>query len=411
MNFFRELVAALMLLRLAMELVLSALNRAEMRRHREAPPAAVAAVMDPATYRRAVAYSLARSRFDDVSGVFDTAVLALLVFGGVLPALHGLLDASAASWRGALFIVLAGVLLAIPSLPFDWWETFRLEGRFGFNRSTPGLWLSDKGKCLAVSLLLGFPIVWALLALVRRAGSAWWLPGWGLVVVVELLLLVLYPKLILPLFNRLSPLPEGDLKDRLLALGERSGFKAASIHVMDGSRRSAHSNAFFTGFGRYRRIVLFDTLVAQLAPGELEAVLAHEIGHWRLGHVPRRLVLSALGLLAAFAAAAWLISRTWFNPSFGLPAGDPASAFLLLGLLGGLLTYWLTPLWSRLSRRDEYQADAFAAKAVRGAAPLIGALRKLSEKNLSNLTPHPLYSGFHYSHPTLVERERALGGS
>jgi STE24 endopeptidase len=177
---------------------------------------------------------------------------------------------------------------------------------------------------------------------------------------------------------------------------------------MDGSKRSGHSNAFFTGFGRFRRIVLFDTLMAQLAQDELEAVLAHEIGHYKRGHIPKRLVTVGLMQLAAFGAIAWLSNAPWFNAAFGLPAGATAATFLLFGLLGGLVTFWFSPIGNRVSRKHEYEADAFAKAAMNGAAPLVGALRKLSQKNLSNLTPHPLYSAMYYSHPTLIERERAL---
>jgi STE24 endopeptidase len=221
-------------------------------------------------------------------------------------------------------------------------------------------------------------------------------------------MLVLYPRLILPLFNKLEPMPLGALRDRLLALGERTGFRATAIEVIDGSKRSAHSNAFFTGFGRFRRIVLFDTLVSQMEAVELEAVLAHEIGHYRRGHVPKRLALSAAMLLAGFAVVAFLARSPWFNQAFGFPAGDLAPTFLLFGLLGGLATFWLTPLSNLLSRRHEYQADAFARDAMGGPAPLVSALRTLNRKNLGNLTPHPWFSAFFYSHPTLVERERAL---
>ena len=221
-------------------------------------------------------------------------------------------------------------------------------------------------------------------------------------------MLVLYPKLILPLFNKLTPLAEGEARTRLLALSDRTGFRASTIEVMDGSKRSAHSNAFFTGFGRFRRIVLFDTLMTQLSQEELEAVLAHEIGHYRRGHIPQRLVTMALLQFGAFAAIAWLAQAPWFNSAFGLPAGATAPTFLLFGLLGGLATFWFSPIGNWVSRKHEYEADAFAREAVGGPAPLSGALRKLSQKNLSNLTPHPLYSAVYYSHPTLVERERAL---
>lgn len=405
------ITAGLLLLRLIGELVLSALNRAEVRRHADARPAAVEAIMDQATYAKSVAYTLERSRFGVITEIYDTLVLALFVFGGVLPWLYahvigwGALDAV---WTGALFILLAGVLLSLPSLPFDWWEHFRLETKHGFNQSTPKLWLTDKLKGGVLLFVIGFPLLWALLSLVRWVGPWWWVWGFALVFGFQLLMLVLYPKLILPLFNKLTPLPEGELRTRLLALGDRTGFRAQTIEVIDGSKRSAHSNAFFTGFGRFRRIVLFDTLIAQLTPEELEAVLAHEIGHYRRGHIPKMLALSAVTMAAGFAVIAWLARSAWFNPTFGFPPGELASAFLLFGLLSGVVTFWFTPLTNLLSRKHEYEADAFAREAVGGPGPMVGALRKLAQKNLSNLTPHPWFSAFFYSHPTLVERERAL---
>ncbi|MEO6002647.1 MAG: M48 family metallopeptidase [Opitutus sp.] len=403
--------AALLVLRLVGELVLLALNRAEVRRHAAAPPPAVAAIMDAATYSKAVNYTLERSRFGAITGVFDTLVLALVLFGGVLPTLFDRVmswGAGDAVWTQALFILIAGVLISIPSLPFEWWEQFRVEAKFGFNQSTPRLWITDKVKGMLLMFGIGFPLLWALLSLVRWAGQTWWIWGFALVFGFQLLMLVLYPKLILPLFNKLTPLPEGDLRTRLLALGDRTGFRAQAIQVMDGSKRSAHSNAFFTGFGRFRRIVLFDTLIAQLTPEELEAVLAHEIGHYRRGHIPKMLIISAAMMLAGFAVIAWLAASPWFNQAFGFPVGELAPAFLLFGLLSGLVTFWFSPLTNLLSRKHEYEADAFAREAVGGAVPMTGALRKLAQKNLSNLTPHPWFSAFFYSHPTLVERERAL---
>ena len=242
----------------------------------------------------------------------------------------------------------------------------------------------------------------------RWVGERWWRWGFALVFGFQLLMLVLYPKLILPLFNKLTPLPEGDLRTRLLALGDCTGFRAQTIQVMDGSKRSGHSNAFFTGFGRFRRIVLFDTLISQLEPVELEAVLAHEIGHYRRGHIPKMIAVSAAMMLAGFAIVAWLARSPWFNLTFGFPAGELAPTFLLFALLSGLVTFWFSPLLHFFSRKYEYEADAFASDALGGPGPAVNALRKITRKNLSNLTPHPWFSAFFYSHPTLVERERAL---
>ncbi len=410
MDWLVPAVVTLLFLRLLAQLGLEALNRAEVRRNAGARPAALAGVMDEATYAKSTDYTLAKSRFASLETVWEVAVLLALLFSGVLPWLwmkfNGL--APGAAWSGALFLVGTMILLGLPNLPFEWWAQFRLEARFGFNQSTLGLWVMDHVKGWLLALLIGFPLAWALLAVVVWTGPLWWIWGFAMLFGFQLLMIVLYPKLILPIFNKLTPLPEGEARTRLLALSERTGFRAQAIEIMDGSKRSGHSNAFFTGFGRFRRIVLFDTLMNQLAQDELEAVLAHEIGHYQRGHIPKRLVTIGAMQLGAFAAIAWLSQASWFNAAFGLPAGATAATFLLFGLLGGLVTFWFSPLGNRVSRKHEYEADAFAKNALKSAEPLIGALRKLSQKNLSNLTPHPLYSAMYYSHPTLVERERAL---
>lgn len=404
------ILAGLVGAKLVAQLTLAALNAAEVRRHAQKAPPAVAAVMDAETYANSVAYSLEKNKFEMIELVYDSLILLIILAGGIIPWMFGHIGqwAPQGRWDDALFVLATVILVGIPGLVFDWYGQFKLEAKFGFNKSSQRLWVTDKLKGFMLVLVIGFPLLWALLALVDFAGRAWWLWGFGLVLGFQLLMLVLYPKLILPLFNKLSPLEDGALRDRLLALGDRTGFKAAAIEVMDGSKRSGHSNAFFTGFGRFRRIVLFDTLIKQLEPEELEAVLAHEVGHYRRGHIPRMLFVSAAMMFAGFAAIAWLTQSAWFNPAFGLPAGEPAPALLLFMILSGLVTFWISPLGNIMSRKHEYEADAFARDAMGGPAPLVGALRKLSQKNLSNLTPHPWFSGFYYSHPTLVEREAAM---
>jgi STE24 endopeptidase len=403
---------ALVLLRLGAQLALEAMNRAEVRRNSGQRPAAVADVMDEATYAKSVGYTLAKSRFGSFETLYDVLILMVVLFSGALPWLWTKFNALApgAAWSGALFLVGTMLLMGLPGLPLEWWAQFRLEEKFGFNKSTLGLWVMDHIKSLLLGLAIGFPLMWALLALVGWVGSSWWIWGFALLFGFQLLMFVLYPKLIMPLFNKLTPLPEGDARTRLMALANRTGFCAQTIEIMDGSKRSGHSNAFFTGFGRFRRIVLFDTLMAQLGQEEVEAVLAHEIGHYKRGHIPQRLVTMALMQFGAFAAIAWLANAPWFNSAFGLPAGVLAPTFLLFGLLSCLVTFWFSPISHWVSRKHEYEADAFARDAMGGPAPLVGALRKMSQKNLSNLTPHPLYSAVYYSHPTLVERERALHG-
>lgn len=268
----------------------------------------------------------------------------------------------------------------------------------------------DRLKGLLLGIVLGYPLLALMLKLVEWMGPWWWLWAWGAMLGFQLLMMVLAPVLILPLFNKFTPLPVGSLRERLLKLAERTHFRARSIQVMDGSKRSRHSNAFFTGFGGFRKIVLFDTLIQQLAELELEAVLAHEIGHFKKKHIPKTLLVSALGSLAGFWLVSLLATQEWFYRSFGFEPGSIVPALLLFGLVSGVITFWFSPVAHWWSRRNEYQADAFAAAVMSEPRSLIGALRKLNEKNLSNLTPHPLYSGFYYSHPTLLEREQALAG-
>ncbi|MDP2137643.1 MAG: M48 family metallopeptidase [Candidatus Didemnitutus sp.] len=410
MHWLPALVIVLVLARLAAQLCLEAMNRSEVGLHAGVPPGALSDIMDEETFARAAEYTLAKSRFASLNLIYEALVLLGVIFSGWLPGLWERFDALApgAAWSGALFLVVTGLLLSLPGLPLSWWEQFRLEERFGFNKSTPGLWVSDFLKSTLLGLAIGFPLAWGLLALVSWTGASWWVWGFFLLFGFQLLMLVLYPKLILPLFNKLTPLAAGAQRDQLLGLADRTGFKAKTIEVMDGSKRSGHSNAFFTGFGRFRRIVLFDTLLAQLSQPELEAVLAHEIGHYQRGHIPQRLFTGAALQLGAFAVLAWLVQAPWFNAAFGLTAGALAPTFLLFGLLGGLVTFWFSPLGNWISRQHEYEADAFAKEAMGSAAPMIGALHKLAQKNLTNLTPHALYSAVYYSHPTIVERERAL---
>jgi STE24 endopeptidase len=403
-------VVFLLFVRLAVQVALEALNRAETRLHSGVLPGAFVGLMDDATYAKSSDYTQAKSRFASFELFFDAAMLSIVLFSGVLPWLWLRFDALSpgAAWSGAFFLSATGVLLSLPGLPLDWWSHFRLEEKFGFNKSTPGLWVVDQIKSMLLGLAIGFPLAWGLLALVRWVGPFWWVWGFALLFGFQLLMIVLYPKLILPLFNKLTPLAEGEQRTRLLALAERTGFQAQTIDVIDGSKRSAHSNAYFTGFGRFRRIVLFDTLMAQLSQEELEAVLAHEIGHYKRGHIPKRLATIAAMQLGAFALIAWLAQAPRFNASFGLPPGALAPTFLLFGLLGGLVTFWFSPIGNWISRRHEYEADAFAKDAMGSAKPMAGALLKLAQKNLSNLTPHSLYSAVYYSHPTVVERLRAL---
>ncbi len=418
MSPFAVTALVLILARAITELWLSRLNQRHVRAHANEVPRAFGGMIDEATYRRSVDYTLTKSRFGDVAGMFDAVVLIAVLFSGVLPWAFGRFSASASFGSSILamagFLFVTGIALSIPGLPFAWYAQFKLEERFGFNTTSIKTWILDRVKGFLLAVLLGYPLLALVLKLIEWTGANWWLWAAAVVIAFQLLLLLIAPVVIMPLFNKFTPLPEGGLRERLFALAQRTNFPTRSIDVMDGSKRSRHSNAFFTGLGRFRKIVLFDTLIAQLTEPELESVLAHEIGHYKKRHVIKLFGVSIAGVLVAFAAIAWLARQHWFYRAFGFQyqggfaAANVVPAMLLFALLAGTISFWISPFIHICSRRFEYEADSFARATMGQAQSLIQALRKLSAKNLSNLTPHPLYSGFYYSHPTLLERERAL---
>jgi STE24 endopeptidase len=410
MSWFGGCIFAAVVLRWLTQLLLERLNERNVRNQQAGVPESLRGVIDPAAYARSVEYTLAKTRLRRFELSYETVVLLVVLFSGILPWCFARFQAGAwnSPWGMALILFLIGTALSVLDSPFSWYAQFRLEARFGFNTSTQVLWWMDRLKALVLGAVLGYPLLVLILFLIQRAGSWWWLWTWVAIVGFQLLVAVLAPVLIFPLFNEFTPLPEGSLRERLFSLAQRTSFQARSINVMDGSKRSRHSNAFFSGFGRFRKIVLFDTLLQQLLEPELEAVLAHEIGHFKRKHIPKLLLGSALVSLGGFYLLSWLAGQPWFYRPFGFSPGDLVPALLIFALLSGVLTFWFAPLANWWSRRYEYQADAFAAETMLESNSLVGALRKLSEKNLSNLTPHPLYSRFYYSHPTLLEREQAL---
>lgn len=410
-NLLIDLFILLLVSKAATELWLGFQNRKSVLANQGSVPEAFKNFIDLETYNKSVAYTLSKNTFASFETVYDTILLAGIILSGFLPWLfYTLINIFGFSlWGQSLTLIAMGLILALFTLPLDWYSQFRIEEHFGFNRSNLKLWISDKLKALLLICLIGVPIVWVILKFFETMPSTWWIWAFVFFFGFQLLMMILYPQLIMPLFNKLEPMKDGELKDRLMRLADRTGFKASTIQVIDGSKRSGHSNAFFTGFGKFRRIVLFDTLIEQLEATELEAVLAHEIGHYKKGHVLKLLAVSAVSTFLTFAIIAWLIGKPWFFTSFGFsPASGMVPALVLFFLLGGLVTFWFTPLINLMSRKHEYEADAFAKDAMKSVDPLISSLRKLSEKNLSNLTPHPFYSAFHYSHPTLLEREKAM---
>lgn len=372
--------------------------------NRHQVPAAFSERISLASHQRGADYTVARVRLGMIEMLVQSGWLVVLTLMGGLQAMIaiGALLPAALDWaRPLLLLIMVAVAGALIDLPFAWWRQFRLEERFGFNRMTPALFMSDLMKGTLVAALLGLPLAAAVLALMDVAGPSWWLWAWCVWMGFNLAVLLVYPTVIAPLFNRFEPLPEGPVRTRVEALLQRTGFAAGGLFVMDGSRRSAHGNAYFTGFGRSRRIVFYDTLLRQLEADEIEAVLAHELGHFRLRHLLRRLIMVALVSLGGLALLGWLSQQTWFFEGLGASpdaATRNACALLLFMLIAPVFGFLFAPVGSWLSRRDEFAADAWAA-AHADARPLVNALLKLYQDNAATLTPDPLYSAVHDSHP------------
>ncbi|MBV8036833.1 M48 family metallopeptidase [Roseateles sp.] len=387
--------------------------------HRGQVPAAFAGSVTLAAHQKAADYTIARSRFGLLALAFNSAVLLGWTLLGGLNLLNGwVLDASLAlpgGWQAMgyqLGLVAAFMLIgALLELPWELWSTFRIEQAFGFNRTTLRLFIADMFKGLLVSALLGLPILALILWLMGAAGPRWWLWAWAAWMGFNLLVMVVYPSVIAPLFNKFEPLTDAALKERVEALMTRCGFAAKGLFVMDGSRRSAHGNAYFSGFGPAKRVVFFDTLLVKLNGAEVEAVLAHELGHFKHHHITKRIALMFAMSLAGFALLGWLMQLPAFYLGLGvvpnLDAPNDALALMLFLLAGPVFGFFVTPLASHFSRRDEFQADAYA-RAQASGADLSSALLKLHEDNAGTLTPDPVYARFYYSHPPAAERLAAL---
>ena len=383
-------------------------------RHRGAVPAEFAATIPLDAHQRAADYTIAKLRFGLLELALAAAVLLAWTLLGGLDWINSLLLDTLGPrplLQPLALLVVFAAINALIELPVSLYQTFVIEERFGFNKMTLRLWLGDLLKSTLVSFVIGVPLAALVLWLMQATGSLWWLWTWALWMGFSLLMLVIYPTVIAPLFNKFQPLQDESLTERVTQLMARCGFAAKGLFVMDGSRRSAHGNAYFTGLGAARRVVFFDTLLARLSPGEVEAVLAHELGHFKHRHVLLRMVAIFAFSLVALAALGWLAGQSGFYAGLGvapnLAAPNDALALLLFGLALPPFMFVLAPLGAMLSRRHEFEADAYACAQADGR-DLCRALLKLHEDNASTLTPDPLYARFYYSHPPAVERLTAL---
>jgi STE24 endopeptidase len=382
---------------------------AAVRAHRDAVPAAFAAAIALAEHQRAADYTAARLALGRIELLFEAVLLLAITLGGGFSALDAGLARLplGALGHGVATLALLALAMAALSLPFGIYSTFRIESRFGFNRTSPGLYLVDLLRSVAVGLALGLPLLALLLWLMAAAGGAWWLYAWIAWVAFGLAVSFAWPRFIAPLFNRFRPLEPGPLRAAVEHIMSRCGFASDGVFVMDGSKRSSHGNAYFTGVGRSKRIVLFDTLLERLAPPEVEAVLAHELGHFRLHHIRQRLLLGFGAALAGFALLGAAAGSAEFYAAFGVLVPSTHAALALFALVVPVFVFPLAPLGSWWSRRHEYQADRFAIEHSSGPA-LATALVKLYRDNASTLTPDALYSAWHDSHPPAVARIAAI---
>lgn len=402
---FTTLFLSLLLLMLLTQLWLGSRQIRYVQRHRRAVPDAFRRQLPLKAHRKAADYTVALARFARMEYVASAALLLLWTLGGGLD----LLDRA---WRlsgmdpliaGTAFLLSAFVLMECFDLPFNAWRSFVIEKRFGFNRLTPGLFFADQLKNLLLLLLLGAPLAFAVLWIMQQAGEYWWFYAWLLWTGFSLFLVWAYPTLIAPLFNKFRPLQAGVIRRQVQALLKRTGFRSRGIFVIDSSKRTAHGNAYFTGFGRNKRIVFFDSLLKSLRGKEIIAVLAHELGHFKRGHIRQRLIIMMFLSFLGFALLGWLLGQTWFYAGLGMTQPSSHAALMLFILAGPVFTYFLQPISAWRSRRHEYEADHFAAEKT-DARDLISALVRLYRDNARTLTPDPLHSAFYDSHPPAAAR-------
>jgi len=409
---FTLVFSAVLVLGLLVKFYLSSRQIRHVARYRDDVPSAFAATISLEAHQKAADYTITKARFGLLELAFGTAVLLGWTLLGGLDALNQWLAGTRLAEWSPLAQQLAlvagfGLISGALDLPFTLYNTFKIEERFGFNKMTVKLWLADLLKSTVVGIMVGLPIVALILWLMGSAGSLWWLWAWAVWMGFNLLILVLYPTVIAPLFNKFQPLEDENLKTRVTALMQRCGFAAKGLFVMDGSKRSAHANAYFTGFGAAKRVVFYDTLLKQLSPAEVDAVLAHELGHFKHKHIIKRIAMLFALSLAGFALLGWLSTQIWFYTALGvLPnmnAPNDALALLLFMLVVPLFSFFISPLFAQLSRQHEFEADAYAARQTDGR-DLSSALLKLYQDNASTLTPDPVFVKFYYSHPPASER-------
>ena len=393
-----------------LELNFERLDRSYARRTRNAVPENLKDRVSPEEHSRSADYAIEHSNLSSWETVCARAIKIAFILSGAIPLLYNATNSAFAGnlWMLALMIEGVSIGLGVLLWPFDWASTFGIEAKYGFNKTTPALWWRDLARSLVLGIIFSVPI-YVLIFYFAETLPLWWVWAFVVLTVYELILTWLWPNFISPLFNKFTPLPEGSLKDRLMALVDRAGIKVKKILVMDASKRSGHSNAYFTGFGSSRRIVLYDTIIEQMEETELEAVLAHEIGHMKKKHILKSLLWSSAVSIVGLWVLSLVLAWPDFYRAFGLDiSSGVVGGFWLVSFVAGAFMLWMIPLSAAYSRKHEYEADAISAELVGSPTPLITGLRKMKKENLSSVESHPATHAFYAGHPTVLERERAL---
>jgi STE24 endopeptidase len=410
LNYLLLTFLAVFLLRSGSQLLLNRLNVSYLRKYGATVPEVFLDSVDQEKLRKISAYTADSDHFSTLAAMANQGLFLAILLSGFLPWLVGVIHPLGFGLivNGFIFFAVLSILANLFRIPFSLYDTFVIEERYGFNRMTLRMWISDLFKSTAILALLGGLLLWTLLTLVVHGGNAWWVWGWILVGLFELLMLWLFPVVIAPLFNKFEPVEDRTLEDRIKALMEKVGLQVKGVFRMDASKRSKHTNAYFTGIGRSKRIVLFDTLLASHTGEEVLAVLAHEIGHWKKKHVLKQIILLEIFSLAVFYGVSRFLNWLFLYQTFGFQEVIPYVGLFLIGALMSPPGHFVQPFESAISRRFEREADDFALELMKTAEPMRSALKRLAVDNLANLTPHPLYAWFYYSHPPLVERIERL---
>ena len=402
---------ALYLINFVLDFWLSHLNIKHLLQHKQAPPAPFPEYIDQERYQKSIAYSTSYHRFGLVSSTISAVVFLLFVYSGLFNRLDLLLRNHIVDdiWRGIGFFIALFFLQFFIGIPFSLYANFIIEEKFGFNRQTPGLWVKDQIKSLVLSLVLMLPLSYAVLYFVKYTGAYWWLYAWSLFFLYGLTLSMIYPVFIAPLFNKFTPLAEGELRELLENMAQRAKFPMENVNVMDASKRSTHANAYFAGLGKTKRLVLYDSLVTNFSPEQIASVVAHEIGHFRKKHIWKHLVLSQATALLFFFLLSVAIDHPYLYRTFLVDNFSQYMGILLLGIVISLVFDFFSPLFNLVSWKFESEADRYALELTENKDAIKTMLIKLAVQNLSNLTPHPIYARFNYSHPPILTRLHNLG--